>query len=1272
MKKRILLILLLLLIPFSFSFAESILLGHILWVPNLLSLDFSPYGAKFTGSIEGCGVSGCNVCTAGIKKYGNYRETPSNKTAESPPNKKVIETYRKNSGNPNALSDGTIHYQNAKAYNCNNGSIYNVMNVYFTPTPPPQYTLTVNGNGTATIDGHTRKSITVSSAGNHSVSFTPNPGYQVTDVLIHQKKDDKKISSSIPMSVWVDQNTDVTITTAPLPKLKVRACTCCGCGGSGNVGIDSYETKEITANPGWSYDIVYKANDNSKATVFNTMTQDPKHLSSESSGHITYCMPNHDQTLTVHFQPKEPPKYTLKVQPCSRITCPCGGNGNVGIDEIGTSSKTISPGGPYKIVISPNSESRFSGYTTTLDSTHIKPRMYDNDSAFSYTMPSNDVTLTAHFKPKGGPEITPNYSITVKTDGPGSAWLELPDKPTYLSDAEVGTYYRVGFQAGANAKFVSLDDSKTPTNREDHIETTLYEFKMGEENREITVKFQNNPPRTSDNEIIPLPIIEDSNQEDKSNQQLDFPQVIKIIDKSNILYSNGRTVLFSSTSSNNRKWRRWTDTDGWVDITRGYLYENLSNAGAEEANYYLDNPDEIITDTSFYFYFPKLKTETFQIVHAQEFDNPVSSDSSKNVYEKVFVKPNITKLPIDFKIKHDGIDQTEKSWSAESEPQIVTLVPDNLNLSSYYWTYKTPDTDYQPLPELNSINQATEATPNFEMHYGTYIFKLQANGQEIPHQTIMTQPENTLSVDAQVFSPYEVDITNVEGEYIYIFPVKIKLTPQFPEETILDDNWHWEVWLTGRNNTQDQEYLRTNVDKLTGNINSTASDTYTTQLFDPSVTGNPLTFTTIIPYNTTELTTYWRSKNDTSADGRRIIFNAYARLVRNDGQKSTYATGYSSTTLRKIPSSPSTELDHYITSIDSLKTESSEIFEAGATIPFSANVSETKTINVATNKPIILNNSNFTNKLTSSTEFETDIPLTLTGDYDSGKTYNMLTITGNHQNGLHTAKQKLMIKPNWYIGTSTGGSDPDVKRNNPPSSHPSAAKTNGDKSALRAVSTRDLRWQSFFGNGPLNWGLSTDNKNTTPLLPNNITINSMQIGTLKTGYAVEFEFDTTKAFHNHDDSNIEIDVSFYHEGNNVTNKLYYKNTYGSTGTKLDDCYKKIIINDNDGIPGKTKYTSYDESKLFNISKKTHSNGDATYKFLYYVPGTLYLDGYNPNTDDNKLDIRFDITARRGTTEYFNYNDLAGKLYCSGNKWNGWVFTYDLNKNNLQDVGYNAN
>jgi len=627
----------------------------------------------------------------------------------------------------------------------------------------------------------------------------------------------------------------------------------------------------------------------------------------------------------------------------------------------------------------------------------------------------------------------------------------------------------------------------------------------------------------------------------------------------------------------------------------------------------------------------------------------------------------MTSVSSEFRIKHNEKDVTDIEWESASDAQQVTLIPEDLTQTSYYWEYKDLTmATWNPLPN----GQSNQKQPTFKVSYNKYYtFKLTVNkgtSKELSatHTTIMLPPDNPLKVDVTLSTPAEYNIHDIpDGEDVYVTPVHITLKPNFPEGFVLDNTWHWEVWLTGQNNRiNETKYLLLNADTY----NENAPDNYIYNTIDDTqfnTLPNSSYFTyKSLPYTTTEITIpYWRTDKD---PGRRIIFEAYARLVCNDGRMSDYDT-YASFTLLvdKVSPPPSPEeFKEYITSIDELYPEypddNAAIVEAGSSIPFSADISKTNSITISANKDILAQ-SGYTNSGTN-TKFKTDIQLKSTGDYDDGKDYNLLTITGHHINGIHTATQQLKIKPNWYIGKKYptggggGGSDPDPT----PDDDGNPNNGNKDESALRVISTRDLRWQSLFSNGALNWGLSTANATTKPLLPNDVKINGVSISPIKTGYAVEFTFDTTKVFNEKPDDNIQINVSFKKNGTSINNnRLYYQNTYGGEFKSLDKHYTSFNLD-----------TDANAKKVFNITKTTRADGGARYKFVYYLPGTLKVDKAQPQTGD-RLDVYFNISARRGTTEYFNYNSLASKLYKG---WSGWVFSYDLTRNNLQDIGNNAN
>ena len=359
--------------------------------------------------------------------------------------------------------------------------------------------------------------------------------------------------------------------------------------------------------------------------------------------------------------------------------------------------------------------------------------------------------------------------------------------------------------------------------------------------------------------------------------------------------------------------------------------------------------------------------------------------------------------------------------------------------------------------------------------------------------------------------------------------------------------------------------------------------------------------------------------------------------------------------------------EHRLTALNVINPSSvsnPNIYEPGDDLGLKTSLAYTKALQLKTNQNILNNASEkwFDDIYTTYgyiTDYSPLLNLSTTGDYDghNGKVgYNKIDITALYPSSIHRALQSIYISPNWYMGTTGEGSDPDPK---PDDSKPSTPG-NDDKSALKIVSTRDLRWQNIINTYSPKWGLSTTNKNKPLLSKNEVTLagQTVDISKIKTGYAVEFTFDITKVFAEHTDHNIQINVDFYYKGKKVNDKLYYRNTYGGKPIKLNDSgndYTKFNLNN-----------STDKTR-FNIRETDRGEKGSRYQFIYYVPGSLYIDGHTLKAGD-ELDIYFNITARRGSTEYYSYNKLANKLY----GWNGWVYSYDLTKNNLQDLGYNAN
>ena len=541
---------------------------------------------------------------------------------------------------------------------------------------------------------------------------------------------------------------------------------------------------------------------------------------------------------------------------------------------------------------------------------------------------------------------------------------------------------------------------------------------------------------------------------------------------------------------------------------------------------------------------------------------------------------------------------------------------DKENLSSYYWEYMNPSqSTWTALPN----GQESKIKPSFTVTYNQlYKFKLTTNkgtSKEISytHHTIMLPPNNPLKVDISISSPAEYNVSDVpDGELVYITPITLKLTPNFPENITLDNTWHWQIWLTGQNNlTNAKKHLLVDADKYSTDPNNYVYTTQDdTQFSIPDTTY--LTYANL-PVSTTEITIpYWRTDKD---PGRRIIFDAHARLVCSDGRVSDYDSATSFTLLINNITSTNNTYKEYITSINNLTPEinsstNQPVFEAGTFIDFTSDISQTNSINVSANKDILAQ-STYSNSGTSS-KFKTKLALKSQGDYDNGVNYNTLTITGNHINATHSATQNLNVQVNWYF---------------PPT-------TSTQNSVLKIISVRDLRWQHLYNtNNKPSWGVNSSTGNTV-LLPDTL-INGGNISNLKKGYAVEFELKVTDVFAN-----------------------YLKDTANYPNAK-------ITISTNSPDPN---YSTITLSKAVAADTRNnkflvkHSNDCKTWTFIYYIPPTSL-----GNTGIFTVQLK-SIIASNGKGSQFNWMDLAKGTY----GWYGKVFKYDLTRSNLEDIGNNAN
>ena len=413
--------------------------------------------------------------------------------------------------------------------------------------------------------------------------------------------------------------------------------------------------------------------------------------------------------------------------------------------------------------------------------------------------------------------------------------------------------------------------------------------------------------------------------------------------------------------------------------------------------------------------------------------------------------------------------------------------------------------------------------------------------------------------------------------------------------------------------------------------------------------------------------------NDTGKDGAHAFTNPTSPEVYGTGTITGdrdivvyYEKEIVPPTIITIDGNP---FEHRLTALNVINPSSvsnPNIYEPGDDLELKMNIAYAENVKLDTDRSILNGDKNWSGNTPSTliTDYNPILNLSTTGDYDghNGKVgYNKIDITALYPSSIHRALQSIYISPNWYIGTTGEGSDPDTKPDDSKSSIPG----NDDNSALKIVSVRDLRWQNIVNNYKPKWGLSTANKNKPLLNPYNVTLggSTVDISKLKTGYAVEFTFDITEAFYKYSDlHNIQIDVDFAKNGKMIDEKdesklLQYRESYGAAPKTLDSYYRAFNLN-NDAH----------NSKFLVTETERNSDGGATYKFVYYVPSTLFVNDGTTLKADDRLDIYFNISARLGSTEYFSYNKLASKLY----GWNGWVFSYDLTRSNLEDLGYNAN
>ena len=592
-----------------------------------------------------------------------------------------------------------------------------------------------------------------------------------------------------------------------------------------------------------------------------------------------------------------------------------------------------------------------------------------------------------------------------------------------------------------------------------------------------------------------------------------------------------------------------------------------------------------------------------------------------------------------FDILNDNGDYvTDKIWEKIENTTVVKLEPSDetkRTTSRYTWNYKESEEEsYQFL--------SNDVSPSYTIEKGkTYYFQLITGGgkEEVHYTGIISS--TALSPYVNINSPSAIDLTSVTDEVIDI-PIKIhNLEYLISEEgiefideetgevetieftTVIPENW--EISLIGENLDGGDKYI----------LKSDGTSELYTSTSNPTIDEHPLG-TSSIDFN-------WRTNisSVTTSTSKTLKFTVNAKLNTNIGQ---FIVEDSSETIlyKSGGTSLSGNYPINITVINNLSPDNEKVIEAGNTFTLDLDHAYTDNLELSAESNIF---SGGTKDLTISPAGT--VTLAATGNYDTGTNVNKIHVTANHPDGTHSANQTITIKPNWIF-------DPD-----PPGGGSSGGS--GGDTALKLISTRDMRWQNYYNQYRAPYNIK-EGVLLKPLYRNYQTGSystissaaSVDISQLKMGYAVELRLELTDLMSNYIKNNngrIEIKVKTKVDGNDVTMK--YRNNSGEHG--IGD-YQTIVLSKN--TPHKDKFLV------------KHDGNYKNWTFIHYLPSTSYI-AVGDNSKKT-VDIYFDsIIAYEDNTNtkpLFNYIDLAKSKY----NWNGHVYTYRTDVNNLQDLGYNAN
>jgi len=263
----------------------------------------------------------------------------------------------------------------------------------FRPLPPPPVTfnLEVLSNGNGYVIGGTPYAIPNN---NYPIEAIPDEGY-VFDYW-------EKIIDNQSTRTQLPQKTDFTMPTSDVTLIahfkKDDGIYSLTVESAGNGSVTGSVEKAL---PNTSYEITATPDNGYKFSYWEKVTN-TESAPTELKQNDYFIMPNEDIKLIAHFELINPSiTYKLEVK--------TDGNGTV----TGSVDEAL-PNKPYPITATPNENFEFDYWERNINGEKIPTELAQNDN---FTMPKEDVTLVARFRPLPPPPVT--FNLEVLSNGNG-------------------------------------------------------------------------------------------------------------------------------------------------------------------------------------------------------------------------------------------------------------------------------------------------------------------------------------------------------------------------------------------------------------------------------------------------------------------------------------------------------------------------------------------------------------------------------------------------------------------------------------------------------------------------------------------------------------------------------------------------------------------------------------------------------------------------------------------------------------------------------------